>query len=40
LIISVLIDIFRGAMYVKPERHHLDIGQTASAMRARSEIGG
>jgi cyclic pyranopterin phosphate synthase len=35
-----LIAIFRGAMYVKPERHHLDIGQTASAMRALSEIGG
>jgi GTP 3',8-cyclase len=32
--------IFRGSMYVKPERHHLDIGQTASAMRALSEIGG
>lgn len=35
-----LIAIFRGAMHVKPERHHLDIGQTASAMRALSEIGG
>jgi cyclic pyranopterin phosphate synthase len=35
-----LIAIFRGAMYVKPERHHLDVGQTASAMRALSEIGG
>jgi cyclic pyranopterin phosphate synthase len=35
-----LIAIFRGSMYVKPERHHLDIGQTASAMRALSEIGG
>lgn len=32
--------IFRGAMYVKPERHHLDLGQTSSAMRALSEIGG
>jgi cyclic pyranopterin phosphate synthase len=32
--------IFRGAMYVKPERHHLELGQTASAMRAFSEIGG
>jgi cyclic pyranopterin phosphate synthase len=32
--------IFRGAMYVKPERHHLDLGTTASAMRAFSEIGG
>ncbi len=31
--------IFRGA-YVKPERHHLDLGKPASAMRALSEIGG
>ena len=37
---DALIAIFRGAMYVKPERHHLDVGQTASAMRALSEIGG
>jgi cyclic pyranopterin phosphate synthase len=35
-----LIAVFRGSMYVKPERHHLDVGQTASAMRALSEIGG
>jgi cyclic pyranopterin phosphate synthase len=32
--------IFRGSMYVKPERHHLDLGKPASAMRAFSEIGG
>ncbi|MFN2460811.1 MAG: GTP 3',8-cyclase MoaA [Candidatus Velthaea sp.] len=32
--------IFRGSMYVKPERHHLDLGKPASAMRALSEIGG
>ncbi len=32
--------IFRGSMYVKPERHHLELGETASAMRAFSEIGG
>jgi cyclic pyranopterin phosphate synthase len=37
---DVLASIFRGAMYVKPERHHLDIGKPASAMRALSEIGG
>jgi cyclic pyranopterin phosphate synthase len=37
---DALIAIFRGSMYVKPERHHLEIGQTASAMRALSEIGG
>ena len=35
-----LISILQGSMYVKPERHHLDIGTTASAMRALSEIGG
>jgi cyclic pyranopterin phosphate synthase len=35
-----LAGIFRGAMYVKPERHHLDLGKPASAMRAFSEIGG
>ena len=32
--------IFRGSMYVKPERHHLKLGETASRMRAFSEIGG
>jgi cyclic pyranopterin phosphate synthase len=37
---DVLQSLFRGAMYVKPERHHLDVGQTASALRALSEIGG
>jgi cyclic pyranopterin phosphate synthase len=37
---DALIAILRGSMYVKPERHHLDIGHTASAMRALSEIGG
>jgi cyclic pyranopterin phosphate synthase len=33
-------DILRGAMYIKPERHHLRLGEAASAMRAFSEIGG
>jgi cyclic pyranopterin phosphate synthase len=37
---DALIAILRGSMYVKPERHHLGVGQTASAMRALSEIGG
>jgi cyclic pyranopterin phosphate synthase len=37
---DALIAILRGSMYVKPERHHLDVGTTASAMRALSEIGG
>ena len=37
---DALIAILRGSMYVKPERHHLEVGTTASAMRALSEIGG
>ena len=32
--------IFTGAMLIKPERHHLGVATTASAMRAFSEIGG
>jgi cyclic pyranopterin phosphate synthase len=32
--------IFSSAMAIKPERHHLDLGKPASAMRALSEIGG
>lgn len=32
--------IFSGAMLIKPERHHLEVGKVASAMRALSEIGG
>ena len=32
--------IFRGAMFIKPERHHLELGEASSAMRAFSEIGG
>jgi GTP 3',8-cyclase len=32
--------LLRGAMAIKPERHHLRLGETASAMRAFSEIGG
>ena len=35
-----LTGILRAAMAIKPERHHLQLGQTASAMRAFSEIGG
>jgi cyclic pyranopterin phosphate synthase len=37
---EAIVSLLRGAMHVKPERHHLDLGQTASAMRAFSEIGG
>lgn len=37
---AAIIDLLRGAMHVKPERHHLALGETASAMRAFSEIGG
>ena len=32
--------IFSGAMLIKPERHHLEVGKVSSAMRAFSEIGG
>lgn len=31
---------FRAAMLVKPERHHLQLGEAAARMRAFSEIGG
>jgi cyclic pyranopterin phosphate synthase len=37
---AAIVDLLRGAMHVKPERHHLALGETASAMRAFSEIGG
>ena len=32
--------LFRGGMLIKPERHHLKLGETSSRMRAFSEIGG
>jgi len=32
--------LLRGAMFIKPERHHLRLGETSSRMRAFSEIGG
>ena len=32
--------LLRSAMLVKPERHHLRLGEASSAMRAFSEIGG
>ena len=32
--------LFRGGMLIKPERHHLRLGEQASRMRAFSEIGG
>ncbi|MBV8748121.1 MAG: GTP 3',8-cyclase MoaA [Candidatus Eremiobacteraeota bacterium] len=35
-----IIEMLRASMHVKPERHHLRLGETASAMRAFSEIGG
>jgi cyclic pyranopterin phosphate synthase len=37
---DAIIALLRGAMHVKPERHHLALGETASMMRAFSEIGG
>ena len=32
--------IMQDAMFIKPERHHLKLGETSSRMRAFSEIGG
>ncbi|HET9029295.1 MAG TPA: GTP 3',8-cyclase MoaA [Candidatus Aquilonibacter sp.] len=32
--------IFRASMAIKPERHHLKLGEASSQMRAFSEIGG
>lgn len=37
---SELTDLLRSAMLIKPERHHLQLGEAASRMRAFSEIGG
>lgn len=38
--IEGLTEILRSAMLIKPERHHLQLGETSSRMRAFSEIGG
>jgi cyclic pyranopterin phosphate synthase len=35
-----LTNLLRSAMLIKPERHHLRLGETSSRMRAFSEIGG
>jgi cyclic pyranopterin phosphate synthase len=35
-----LAGLFRGGMLIKPERHHLQLGEAGSRMRAFSEIGG
>ena len=35
-----LADLLRSAMLIKPERHHLRLGEASSRMRAFSEIGG
>jgi GTP 3',8-cyclase len=37
---AAIVEILRASMHVKPERHHLALGETASMMRAFSEIGG
>jgi cyclic pyranopterin phosphate synthase len=37
---AAIADLLRGAMLIKPERHHLRLGEPASRMRALSEIGG
>lgn len=35
-----LVALLRGSMRIKPERHHLRLGEHSSRMRALSEIGG
>jgi cyclic pyranopterin phosphate synthase len=35
-----LVELFREGMLIKPERHHLRLGEQSSRMRAFSEIGG
>lgn len=35
-----IVRIFQDAMFIKPERHHLKLGEASSQMRAFSEIGG
>lgn len=37
---AYLCNLLRSAMLIKPQRHHLRLGETASRMRAFSEIGG
>ena len=37
---SAIESILRASMHVKPERHHLQLGEVSSQMRAFSEIGG
>ncbi|MDP9111031.1 MAG: GTP 3',8-cyclase MoaA [Candidatus Eremiobacteraeota bacterium] len=37
---SQIADLLRGGMLIKPERHHLRLGEVSSRMRAFSEIGG
>ncbi len=37
---SEIADVLRSAMLIKPERHHLKLGEASSRMRAFSEIGG
>jgi GTP 3',8-cyclase len=38
--VAEIANLLRSAMLIKPERHHLRLGETASRMRAFSEIGG
>jgi len=37
---GALAALFRAGMLIKPERHHLELGEVSSRMRAFSEIGG
>jgi cyclic pyranopterin phosphate synthase len=38
--VEALADLLRSSMLIKPERHHLRLGEASSRMRAFSEIGG
>jgi cyclic pyranopterin phosphate synthase len=38
--LAEIADLLHGSMLIKPERHHLRLGEQASRMRAFSEIGG
>jgi cyclic pyranopterin phosphate synthase len=37
---DAIVALLRNAMHVKPERHHLVLGEASAALRAFSEIGG
>ncbi|MHB1551114.1 MAG: GTP 3',8-cyclase MoaA, partial [Vulcanimicrobiaceae bacterium] len=37
---EAIAEMLQSAMLIKPERHHLQLGEAASRMRAFSEVGG